>query len=93
MGGEVNLLKEFTIDYDEIDYLYYLVHRGCESVEMAVNNELPASSATLWESIQMAKKHMKEVHNVDLEKTGPDDCGNSAFHFLNERCEICGYTP
>jgi len=90
--AQMKTLSEFTIDFDEIDNLYYLVHRACESIETPVNVELPASSPDLLDCIVMAKAHMKDVHSVDIEESDPNDCPNASLHFLTKRCETCGHS-
>ena len=84
-------LSEFTVDYDEMDFHYYLVHRACESIEQPVNTELPASSANLVDIIKMAKEHMREYHGVDLDKFDPQDCPRASEHIFLEHCDNCGY--
>jgi hypothetical protein len=84
--------EEFTLDYDEIDYLYYLVHRSCDSLELPINTELPAHTPDLAHCIELAKHHMKEMHSVDLDAFDPNDCPKSSEHFLYEHCDNCGYS-
>ena len=84
-------LSEFTVDYDEFDFKYYLVHRACESIEQPVNTEMPASSANLVDIINMAKEHMKSYHNVDLDKFDAQDCPRAADHLILEVCDNCGH--
>lgn len=85
-------LSEFSVDFDEVDGKYYLVHRACESIEMEINVELPASSADLVTTIRMAKDHMKELHGVDVDRFDPADCPTVNDHLLVEFCGNCGYS-
>ena len=85
-------LSEFSVDLDEIDNVYYLVHRACESLETPINPELPGTSADLLQCIDIAKAHLKEVHGVDVDRFDPQDCPTANDHIIVEFCGNCGYS-